>query len=103
MEAPHFPEKYQLLAQVLGKIHRNGLTDFHINPKQLETQLLEQYLQDHDEQPPFNYQGPTNKTPNTNNKPDKKMGNREKILEHLQENPEGICDDCLSIHLDIKP
>ena len=74
------------------------------NPKKLETKLLEKYFKEHDEQPPFNYQGPTASKPSTKKpKTRDKMGNRERILKHLQENPPGACDDCISTSLDITP
>ena len=74
------------------------------NPKKLETKLLEQYFEEHDEQPPFNYQGPINTKPSPTKTPIKnKIGNRELILTHLQENPQGACDDCISTRLNITP
>ncbi len=77
------------------------LTD---NPSQLETTLLEQYFEEHDEQPPFNYQGPTTSVDHIPGRERTgRRGNRELILEHLQERQPGACDDCLSITLDIKP
>ena len=61
-------------------------------------------FEEHDEQPPFNYQGPTasklsTKKPTTRDK----MRNRERILNHLEITPPGACDDCISTSLDITP
>jgi hypothetical protein len=73
------------------------------HPKELETQLLEQYYKEHDEQPPFNFQGPTNRNSSRTKAPIRRTGNRELILKHLQENLHGACDDCISTRLNIKP
>lgn len=71
-------------------------------PQIKESELLQEYFYDHDELPPFNAQGARVTASMVPKKP-KKMGNRERVLDFLEKSEHGICDDCLSNKLDIKP
>jgi len=74
------------------------------NPKQLESKLLVRYFNEHDEQPPFNYQGPTATNRSPIKEPKRNItGNRELIITYLQKTPQGACDDCVSTRLNITP
>ena len=70
-------------------------------PRVFEAELLQEYFEDHDELPPFNAQGAQVSRKSISIK-DRKM-NKERVLEFLEEHRGGICDDCLSLKLGIKP
>lgn len=79
------------------------------DPVQLESKLLIQYFNEHDEQPPFNFQGPQSDTDHTPKQPTeitpvtqkpKRVTIATKIENYLNENP-NQCDDCITHELRI--